>query len=96
MSVLEEKTSSKILGLSFSSILNCCSYIVSVAKTASNNIGALLRPTKYLYFEIALYLYKSTIQPCNLFHVWTGFFNCYLAMLHKLKKWVCKDCGSFT
>ena len=42
-SVLEEKTSFKMLGLIFSSKLDWGSYIVSIAKTASKKIGALIR-----------------------------------------------------
>ena len=41
-SVLEEKTSFKMLGLTFSSKLDWGSYIVSIAKTASKKIGALI------------------------------------------------------
>ena len=63
-SVLEEKTYFKILGLTFSSKLDLGSYIVSIAKTASKKIGALIRSIKFLSPEVALYLYKSTIQPC--------------------------------
>ena len=40
-SVLGEKSSLKMLRLSFSSKLNWGSYIVSIAKTASKKIGAL-------------------------------------------------------
>ena len=40
-SVLEEKTSFKMLGLTFSSKLDWGSYIVSIAKTASKKIGSL-------------------------------------------------------
>ena len=40
-SVLEAKTSFKMLGLTFSSKLDWGSYIVSIAKTASKKIGAL-------------------------------------------------------
>ena len=39
-SVLEEKSSFKILGLTFSSKLDCCSYIISIAKSASIEIAA--------------------------------------------------------
>ena len=39
-SVLEEKLSFKILGLTFSSKLDWGSYIISFAKTASKKIGA--------------------------------------------------------
>ena len=63
-SVLEEKTSFKMLGLTFSSKLDWGSYIVSIAKTASKKIGALIRSLKFLSPEVALYLYKSTIRPC--------------------------------
>ena len=63
-SVLEEKPSCKMLGLTFSSELDCGSYIISNAKTASKKIGALIRSMKFLSPEVALYLYKSTIQPC--------------------------------
>ena len=55
-SVLEEKTSFKMLGLTFSSKLDCGSYIVSIAKTASKKIGALIRSMKFLSPEVALYL----------------------------------------
>ena len=45
-SVLEDKTSFKMLGLTFSSKLDWGSYIVSIAKTASKKIGALIRSMK--------------------------------------------------
>ena len=63
-SVLEGKSSFKMLGLTFSSKLDWGSYIISIAKTASKKIGALIRSMKFLSPEIALYLYKSTICPC--------------------------------
>ena len=63
-SVLEEKQSLKMLGLTFSSKLDWGSYFISIAKTASKNIGALIRSMKFLSPEIALYLYKSTILSC--------------------------------
>ena len=62
--VLEEKSSFKMLGLTFSSKLDWGSYIISIAKTASKKIGALIRSMKFLSPEVALYLYKSTIWPC--------------------------------
>ena len=40
MSVLEEKSSFKMLGLAFSPELDWGSYIISIAKTASKKIGA--------------------------------------------------------
>ena len=60
-SILEEKLSFKMLGLTFSSILDWGSCIISVAKTASKKIRALIRSMKFLSPEVALYLYKSTI-----------------------------------
>ena len=63
-SVLEEKSSFKMFGLTCSSKLDWGSYTVSIAKTASKKIGALIRSMKLLSPEVALYLYKSTIRPC--------------------------------
>ena len=60
-SILEEKSLLKMLGLTFSSKLDWGSYIISIAKTASKKIGALIRSMKFLSPEVALYLYKSTI-----------------------------------
>ena len=63
-SVLEEKSSFKMLGLTFSSKLDWGSYIISIAKTASKKIGVLIRSMKFHSPEAALHLYKSTISPC--------------------------------
>ena len=63
-STLEEKSCFKMLALTFSSKLGWGSYIISIAKTASKKIGALIRSMKFLSPEVALYLYKSTIRPC--------------------------------
>ena len=94
-SVLEEKTSFKILGLTFSSKLNWSSYIVSIAKTASKKIGALIRSMKFLSPEVGLYLYKSTMRPCIEYccHVWAGAPSCYLELLDKLQKRICRTVG---
>ena len=82
-SVLEEKTYLKMLGFTFSSKLDWGSYVISIAKTVSKKIEALIRSMKCLSPEIALYLYKSTICPCMeyCFHVWAGAPNCYLGLL---------------
>ena len=94
-SVLEEKSSFKMLGLTFSSKLVWGSYIVSIAKTASKKIGALIRSMKFLSPEVALYLYKSTIRPCMGYccHFWAGAPSCYLELLDKLHKWICRTVG---
>ena len=48
-SVLEEISSFKMLGVTFSSKLDWSSYIISIAKTASKKIGALIRSVRPLY-----------------------------------------------
>ena len=60
--VLEEKSSFKILGLTFSSKLDWGSYIISIAKAASKKIETLICSMTFLPPEVALYLYKSTIR----------------------------------
>ena len=78
-SILEEKSSFKMLGLTFSSKLDWGSYSISIAKTASKKIGVLILSMKFLSPKVALYLYKSTICPCMEYccHVWAGAPNCY-------------------
>ena len=94
-SILEEKTLFKVLGLTFSSKLDWGSYIVSIAKTASKKIGALICSVKFLSPGVALYLYKSTIQPCMEYccHVWVGAPSYYSELLDKLQKWICRTVG---
>ena len=72
-----------MLGLNFSSKLDWGSYIISITKTASMKIGALIRSMKFLSPEVALYLYKSTIRLCMEYccHVWAGAPSCYLDFL---------------
>ena len=86
-SVLEEKTSFKTLGLTFSSKLGWGSYIVSIAKSASKKIGVLICPMKFFSPDVTLYLYKSTIRPCMEYccHVWAGARSCYLKLLDKYR-----------
>ena len=63
-SALEEKSTFKMLGLTFSSKVDWGSYIISFSKTASKKTGALICLMKFLSPEVALYLYKPTICPC--------------------------------
>ena len=86
-SVLVEKLSFKMLGLTFSSKLDWDSYIIFIAKTASKKIGALIFSIKFLSPEGALYLYKSTIWPCMEYcsHVRAGAPICYMELLDRLK-----------
>ena len=94
-SALEEKSSFKMLGLTFSSKLDWSSNIISIAKAASNKIGVLIRSMKFLSPEVALYLYKSTIRPCMeyCYHIWAGAPSCYLELLDKLQKRICRTVG---
>ena len=50
---------------------------------------------KFLSPEVALYLYKSTIRPCMEYccHVWAGAPSCYLELLDKLQKQICRIVG---
>ena len=77
-SALEEKSSFKMLALTFSSKLDWASYIISIAKTVSKKIGASIRSMKFLSPEVALYFYKSTIYPCMEYscHIWAGAPSC--------------------
>ena len=95
VSILEEISSFKMLGLTFSSKLDWGSYIISIAKTASKKIGALIHSMKFLSLEVALYLYKSTIRPCMEYccHVRAGAPSCYLDLLDKLQKRICRILG---
>ena len=81
-SILEEKSSFKILGLTFSSKLDWGSYIISIAKTASKKIGALIRSEKFLSPEVALYLYKSTYA-----HLWNTIVTSRLVL--PVATWIC-------
>ena len=82
-SVLEEKISFKMLGLTFSSKLDWGSYIVSIiAKTASKKIGALISSMKFVSPEIALY---SINLPYG--HVWNTVFMSGLVLL--VATWNC-------
>ena len=55
-SILEEKSSFKMLGLSFSYKLDWGFHIISIAKTASRKIGILIHFMKFFSPEVALYL----------------------------------------
>ena len=94
-SLLEEKSSFKMLGLTCSSKLDWGSYNISIAKTASKKIRASIRSMKFLSPEVAQYLYKSTIWPFIEYccHVWAGAPSCYLEFLDKLQKRICKTVG---
>ena len=54
--VHEEKSSFKMLGLISFSKLDCSFYIISIVKTASKKIGALIRSMKFLSPEVVLFI----------------------------------------
>ena len=93
-SVLEERSSFKMLGLTFTK-LDLGFYIISIAETASKKNGALICSMKFFSLEVALYLYKSTICPCMEYccHVWAGAPSWYLELLDKLQKRICRTVG---
>ena len=94
-SVFEKKLSSKMLWLTFSSKLYWGSYIISIAKTASKKIEALICCMKFLSPKVALYLYQSTIRTCMEYccHAWAGAPSCYLELLDKLQKRIRRTLG---
>ena len=84
-----------MLGLPFSSKVDWFSFIISITKTASKKIETLINSLNFLSPEVALHLYKSAIRPCMQYccHVWTVAPSCYLDMLDKLQKRVCRTVG---
>ena len=81
-SVLEKKPF-----LTFPSKSDWGSYNISIAKTASKKIGALICSIKFLSPEPALYLHISTIPPCMEYccHAWASAPSCYLELLDSSK-----------
>ena len=85
-SVLEEKSYFKMLDLTFCSKLDWDSYIIHIAKTASKKIGAWIHSMKFLSPEVALYLYKSTVQPGMEYccHIWVvATWYCWISNRHR-------------
>ena len=74
-SILELKSFFKVLELSLFSNLDWGSFINSTATTVTKKIGTPIHSMKFLSSEFALYLYKSSIQPCIKYscHVWAGY-----------------------
>ena len=81
-SILQEKSSFKMLRLTFSSKLDWGSYIISIAKSVSKKIGALIRSMKFLSPEVAVYLYKSTICSCM-------EYCCHVWLVPPVATWIC-------
>ena len=91
----EERSSLKILRLTFSIKSDWGSYIISIAKTASQKIGALICSMKFLSLEVVQDLYSSTIRSCIEYcrHVGAVAPSCYLELLDKLQKQICRTVG---
>ena len=85
-----------MLRLTFFSKSSWCSYTISIAKTASKKIGALIHCMKFLSPEVALFHYKFTIQQCMEYccHVWAGAPSCFLELLDGLQKQICRTSPS--
>ena len=81
-SVLEEKSSFKMLGLTFSSKLNWGSYIISIAETSSKKIGALIHSMKF--FLLRLLCISINLPDA---HVWNTVVTSGLVPL--VATWIC-------
>ena len=75
-SVVEEKSFFKMLGLTFFSKLDWDSYIISIDKTVSKRIVGMICSMKFLFPEVALYLYKSSYT-----HAWNNVVISGLVLL---------------
>ena len=66
------------------------SCIISFTKTASKKFGTWIHSMNFLSPDVALYLYKSTIQSCmeDYCNFWGGAPRGYLELLDKLWKWI--------
>ena len=94
-SVLEEKPSFKMLWLPLSSKLDWSSCIIPIAKTSSKKIGAFTCFMKFVSPKVALYLYKSMMQPCMEYccHIWANAPIYYLELLDQLQEEICRTIG---
>ena len=79
--VLEEKSSFKMLGLTFSSKLNWGSYITYCAKIASKKFGALIRSIEFLSTKLLCIsiIYYADVMGCCC-HILAGaIWNCQIS-----------------
>ena len=74
------------------SVTICDCYIISIAKTASKKIGALIRSLKFLSTEIVLYLYHTAMHRILSYLGWCP--QLLLELLDKLQKQICRTVGS--
>ena len=92
--IFEKKLSFKMLGFSLFYIeLGLLQYLI--AKTTSEKTGALIYSMTLLSPQVALYLCISIIRPYwnNFVNFFAGNPSCYLEMLDKLHKRICRTIG---
>ena len=83
-----------MLGFTFSSKFDWGSYIISIAKTASKKIGSRICSIKFLSPEVALLNLPYTHHVWNtVVNIWAGAPSCYLELLDKLQKPICRIVG---
>ena len=58
-------------------------YIISIAKTASKKIGALIRSMNFFLQGLLCIAIRPCMEYCC--HVWAGSPSCYLELLDKLQ-----------
>ena len=59
---------------------------MSIVKTASKKIVALIRSMKFFLLRLLCRFIKSMVQPCMEYcYVWAGAPSCYLELLDKLQ-----------
>ena len=89
-SVLMEKSSLKMVGLSFSSKLAWDSYIISIRKLPPRKLGPWFILWRFFLLKL---LYEATIEPCmeHCCDVWAGAPSCYSELLQKR---ICRTAGS--
>ena len=67
--------------------------LISIAETVSKEVWVLICSMTFLSPEVALYHCKSTTWLCMeyCFHVWADAPSCYLELLDKLQKQMCRN-----
>ena len=94
-SALEKKSTFKMQGLTFCSKLEWGAYIIYIAKKASKKIGPLICSMNFLLLRL---LCISVNWPCGhtwntVVIVWAGAPICYLKLLDKLQRQICRTVG---
>ena len=72
--------------------IGAVSCIISIAKTASRKIGALIRSLKFLSLEVDLCFCQCTTRPSMEYCCHAP--SCYLELLDKLQRQICRTLGT--